>query len=136
VPDTSRSKRWYFVLGATLTLLLLVALLGGFSLRLRAELDLAEKRLSRVEINEVAENAAERTAEVATCYATARARPRLIRALSAIAGVIETDVGGRLALIQIIENYEARSPKLRECDQLAQKNKLDPRDFPEPRQGR
>lgn len=136
-PETLGSaKRWSFTLGSLSVLAIMVLILLGINWQLRGELDEAERRLSRVEVNEVAEDAAERTAEVATCYARARARPDLVAALSAIAAFIETDVAGRIALDNLIESYDDMAPKLVECRQLARHNGLDPKDFERPRDGR
>lgn len=73
---------------------------------------------------------ASRTSEVATCYAAARGRPTLIVILRGIAAKLDPDP--REVTQGFIDGYEASTPTVEECDDLALRRGLEPQDFPAP----
>lgn len=127
MPD-SRSNRWYFVLGMMGALFIMVVVLSiiGFGLRAQVHDLQADAR---------AEKLAARTAEVATCYASARGRPRLIVILRLLANTAERDPIGRAAVDEFIMEYENSTPTLAECDKRAVENGFSPKDFPPSNRG-
>lgn len=100
----------------TVTLSVIVIVLYG-------QLNGAERRIAGLE-------AAGRVAEVATCYVQARGRPPLIVILRGIA--IKLDPDPRDATNDLVDELEAETPTIKECDMLARKRGLNPKDFPPP----
>ena len=86
-------------------------------------------QLATLEEEHLADEKALKLAEVATCYGTARGRPRLIVILRAIAGSLDDELG-RVALAELIEEYRSNAPTVTECDRRAREHGLDPKDFP------
>lgn len=120
VPDHFLSPRWRrfawpFTIGFLMALAVLTATLTFLV------------RDARRDVGQLTESA--RTAEVATCYATARGRPALIVILKLISGLAVESSDRRIVNAQIAE-YEARTPTVPECDTLARDRGLDPKDFP------
>ena len=119
----------YFVFGAMAVLALLVLILLIINWDLRRDLNQNQARVGRIEARDVAEDASRRTAEVATCFATARNRPALEVILRLIAANAET-AADRMIVNQAISDYINRAPTIERCNQLAVDNGLDPKDFP------
>lgn len=116
MPVQPRTRRWYILLGVMLaqTVTIIVMLVIGNSLR--------------DQVSEQREGA--RLAEVATCYAAARGRPRLITILRALEHGIEESA--RDEVRDLTDEYEARTPMIGDCDRLAARYGFDPADFPPP----
>ena len=127
MPDT-RSNRWYFVLGMMGALFIMVVVLSiiGFSLR---------QRVVSLEATQREEQVAAKTAELATCYAQARGRPRLIVILRLLATTAERDPVGLEAVESFIMDYENSTPTVRECDKRAVEAGFSPKDFPPSNRG-
>lgn len=136
MPDRPEAKRLrWFLIGATTVLSVLVLVLLGLVIVLREDLNETRTRLTALEVKGVAEEASQRTAEVAACYASARGRPRLIVILRLLAATAERDPVARAAVEEFIMDYENATPTVKKCDQVARRNGLDPKDFP-PTNGR
>lgn len=135
MPDSGRSKRWWFLLGAIGALSVTVAVLSVIGFRLRSELSETRSRVTELEAERIAEDASKRTAAVAACYASARGRPRLIVILRLLAQTAERDAVALAAVESVIMDYETSTPTVPECDRRARANGLDPKDFP-PTRGR
>ena len=135
MPDQSRRVRislWTAIV--TLAAVVVVMLIIGFLMRAdlnqaRSDLNEARTRLSALEVKTLAEDASKRTAEVATCFATARSRPNLIVILELISG-LAVDSTERQIVNGVIEDYRMSAPTLAECRKRAIENGLDPDDFP------
>lgn len=108
---------------------ILMLVLLGINWKLRSDLNENQQRLTRLEAKDVAEDASRRTAEVATCFATARNRPALEVILRLIAASA-TDPEDRRIVNGAITLYIDRAPTVPECNALAKRNGLDPSDFP------
>lgn len=134
MPNTNPRLRW-FLIGAIAVLSLVVVVLSVIGFRLRTELSQNTRRLTALEAKGIAEDASRRTAEVATCYASARGRPRLIVILRLLAATAERDPVGLAAVESFIMDYENSTPTLRECDRRAVEAGLDPEDFPPSNRG-
>ena len=115
MPDR-RQGRWYVTLGLFLGMGIALVVVSVIA------------RDAQVKVNEQVRDT--RVAEVAACYASARGRPRLIRILRSISGTL--DEGGKAALTGLINDYERRTPLVRDCDELAVAYHLDPAEFPPP----
>ena len=107
----------------------LMLVLLGINWALRNDLNANQERLTRLEAKDVAEDASRRTAEVATCFATARNRPALEVILRLIAGTA-TDSTDRMIVNGAISQYIDRAPTIERCNEIARANNLDPKDFP------
>lgn len=75
--------------------------------------------------------AAGRTAEVATCYASARGRPLLGNLLRVIGAAASTQAD-RAVVNEAISQYVNSARTEEECAMLARARGLDPADFPAP----
>lgn len=129
-PDRPESKRLrWFLIGAVAVLTLLMILLLGINYSLRKDLDETRTRLTALEVKDLAEDASRRTAEVATCYATARSRPGLIVILNLISG-LAVDSTERSIVNAVIASYQDSAPTLEECGKRARENGLRPEEFP------
>lgn len=125
---TSSSNRWHFLLGMIGALLIMVAILAFVGFGLRAQ-------VSRLEADARAEKLATKTAEVATCYAQARGRPRLIVILRLLATTAERDPIASEAVEGFIMDYENSTPTIAECDKRAVEAGFSPKDFPPSNRG-
>ena len=119
-----RKFAWPFTIGLLVALLILTLTLGALIRDARRDVSTLQ--------------AAGRTAEVATCYASARGRPQLIVILRLIAGLAESStdpeiVKGAATVNQAVDGYDANTPSVAQCDMLARDRGLDPKDFPPPR---
>jgi hypothetical protein len=123
VPDSGRSKRWWFLLGMIGSLSAVVIFLSivGFGLR---------NRVDSLEADRNQEKLATRTAEVATCYLQARSRPRLIVILRLLSATAERDPVGRTAVNDYIREYQMSTPTMKECNKKARELGFAPEDFP------
>jgi len=128
--------RWYVMAGMMVALAVVVVVLSIVALSLRTQLNDTEARLSRIEVRAVAEDAARKTGEVATCFASARGRPALAIVLRLVASL--GDVTERRIINQSIGAYVDNAPTIAHCRAVAAKYNLDPKDFPPagtPREG-
>ena len=129
-PGTTKG-RWWFTLGLLTALTTMVVVLSVFTAVQRSQLNETRTRLSTVEVRAVAQDLASRTGEVATCYASARGRPVLSDVLRVLAGAAATEAD-RAVVRGAIDVYEAGARSVAECDQLARRKGLNPKDFPPP----
>lgn len=96
----------------------------------------AQHRVTAIEVNRAAEDASKQAADVTTCFASARGRPRIIEILRAIAGTID-DTVPRAAVNDLIHDFQTRTPTVPTCVKIAHRYGLDPKKFdPGPGGGR
>ena len=128
-PAQRRRMRWSFTAGFVGALAIMVVALSVIAWIQRGQLNETRTRLTALEVKDVAEDASQRTAEVATCYASARGRPALTVILRLVAGLAE-DRTDREIVNTAIDSYIAGAPSIAECDRRARANGLDPKNFP------
>lgn len=128
MPEQNKRLRW-FLFGVIGALALVVVVLAIIGFQLRSDLEQNTRRLTALETKDIAEDASRRTAEVATCFATARSRPGLITILDLISG-LAVDSAERQIVQAVIDTYRDRAPTLEECGKRAVENGLRPEDFP------
>lgn len=87
----------------------------------------AQERLNTVEANQQAEKLGKQIADVATCFNQAKNRPRLIVILRGIS--VNLRMEPRRALLDLINEYEARTAKVSDCVALARKNGINPKPY-------
>lgn len=88
----------------------------------------AERRITVIEAQRAAELAGKNIADVATCFNTARNRPRLIVVLRGLAA--DSSSGDtRRALQEIITEYGMGTPTLDKCEKLAIERGVDPEPY-------
>ena len=121
MPDQNKRLRWYLI-GAVSVLALVVVVLSvvGFTLR---------ERVVTLEAEQREEKLATKTAEIATCFATARSRPNLIVILNLISGLAD-DTTERQVVKRVIDDYRTSAPTVEECNKRAVEAGFDPADFP------
>lgn len=123
-PDRIQNKTLRgFVFGLIGALAVMTAILSVVTVVLYGRLDTAQRRIAGLE-------SAGKTAEVATCYSQARGRPALIIILRGIATKLDPDP--RDATNDFIDRYQAQTPTVHQCDMLAVRRGLDPKNFPAP----
>lgn len=122
--DWLKRWAWPLVIGLLIGLSITTVTISIVMYVQYGQLDDAERKVAGLE-------AAGTTAEVATCYASARGRPRVIVILRGLAQKLDNDP--RDATNELIDQYEASTPSLQECDMLAVERGLSPNDFPPPR---
>lgn len=128
MPDRGSPRLRWFLIGAVAVLALIVVVLSiiGFSLR---------QKVTNLERDARAEKLATSTAEVATCYAAARGRPRLIIILRLLQTTAERDVVAQAAIRETIDEYQMATPTVLECDKRAIEAGFRPEDFPSANRG-
>jgi hypothetical protein len=109
-------KGRYFLYGVLVAQSVMLIVLGLLALSLRSQ------------VHEQQDDS--RFAETATCYAAARGRPKLIVILRGIAAKLDPDP--RRTTLEFIDQYEASTPLVEDCDALAEKYGLSSDDFPPP----
>lgn len=119
--------RW-FLYGVILAMAIVVVVLSVVSFILSHKLTDASARLTKIEAKDVADDAAKKVGEIATCYATARGRPQTIVILRGLAAKL--DPNPRAAMRGLIDKYESDTPTLAECDAKAKKGGFTRKDFP------
>lgn len=128
-PERPESKRLrWFLIGSTAVLALLVVVLLIIGAALRS-------RVTSLEEQQRNETLATTTAEIATCYASARGRPRLIVILRLLANTAERDPVALEAVESFIMDYENSTPTVPECDKRAIEAGFNPKDFPPSNRG-
>jgi hypothetical protein len=88
----------------------------------------AQTRVNQVEIERATEARGKQIADVSTCFAQARGRPKVIEIFNAIAGTIPDPVP-RAALRELIGDYSERTPTVEKCVALSHQYGLDPTDY-------
>lgn len=104
-----------------MALAIVVGFLSVVGFVLRGQVNDARTRLAAIETGT-------KIGQIATCYASARARPNLIIILRGIASKLDPDP--RDATNDLVDQYEANTPTTDECNRRARAAGLDPRDFP------
>lgn len=112
-----RKFAWPFTIGLLFALAVVTATMSVLVLNARRDVNVLQ--------------AAGRTAEVATCYASARGRPLLGDLLKVIGNAAATEAD-RAVVNFAINQYVNSARTEAECDTLARARGLNPDDFPPP----